>query len=98
MTQLFDSLNRNYSARMKCALCLEEARLCKSHIIPEFCFVPFYDQNHRIIEVSDVEKGRVRRMQKGFWERLLCIKCESLLNGLERQARRIFTDPLPPHE
>ena len=82
----------------KCALCLQEAPLCKSHIIPEFCFTPFYDQNHRIIEVSDVEKGKMRRVQKGFWERLLCAKCETLLNGWERLARRVFTDSLPPHE
>ncbi len=83
---------------MKCRLCLREEDLCKSHIIPEFCFTPFYDKDHRIIEVSDVEKGKVRRMQKGMWERLLCTKCESLLNGWERHSRRIFTDPLPPHE
>jgi len=83
-----------------CALCLQEAALCKSHIIPEFCFKPFYDKSHRIIEVSNVEKGKVRRMQKGIWERLLCAKCEALLNGWERLSvtqrsqRNTTEDPL----
>ena len=83
---------------MRCALCLQEAPLCKSHIIPEFCFAPFYDKEHRIIEVTDIAKGKVRRRQKGYWERLLCTDCENLLNGFERHARRVFVDPLPAHE
>lgn len=81
---------------MKCRLCLREAVLCKSHIIPEFCFTPFYDKSHRFIEVTDVQKGKVRKGQKGYWERLLCKECEALVNKFERHARRLFVDPLPP--
>jgi hypothetical protein len=80
----------------KCRLCLKEASLCKSHIIPEFCFKPFYDHAHRYIEITDVKKGKVRKAQKGRWERLLCRDCEVRISRLERYARRLFADPLPP--
>jgi len=84
------------SCSVKCRLCLREAPLCKSHIIPEFCFKPFYDKSHRFIEVTDVRKGKVRRGQKGYWERLLCKDCEALISRFERHSRRLFADPLPP--
>lgn len=81
---------------MRCRLCLQEAPLCKSHVIPEFCFKPFYDNSHHFIEVTDVKKGKVRKGQKGYWERLLCKDCEALISRYERYARRLFADPLPP--
>ncbi len=77
-----------------CRLCTRQARLSKSHIIPEFCYAGLYDQNHRFIEVHDVKRGRVHRGQKGHTERLLCAECESHLNGFERHARRLFVDRL----
>lgn len=80
-----------------CRLCLELARLSRSHIISEFLFKPLYDPEHRFIEVTDVAKGKVGRGQSGYRERLLCARCESHLNRFEKHSRRLFTDPLPPH-
>jgi hypothetical protein len=77
-----------------CRLCGTVGTLCKSHVIPEFCYAHLYDVNHRFIEVHDVSRGRVRRGQKGYWEYLLCPRCESHINGFERRARRLFVDPL----
>jgi hypothetical protein len=78
-----------------CKLCGASKALCNSHIIPEFCFAPFYDEKHRFIEVTDVSAGRVTRPQKGFREPLLCSGCEALISRYERHARRLFVDPLP---
>lgn len=79
-----------------CRLCQRTAPLCKSHIIPEFIFTSMYDAKHRFIEVADVAQGKVGRVQKGYWERLLCGECESVLNRYERHTRRLFVDTLPP--
>jgi hypothetical protein len=84
---------------MKSARCAFKKFHCANHIsFQNSVSRHFYDDNHRIIEVSNVEKGTVRRRQKGMWERLLCTKCEALLNRWERLSRRVFTDCLPPHE
>ena len=77
-----------------CRLCQRASRLCKSHIIPEFCYTRLYDSAHRFIEVHDVKQGRVHRGQKGYAEYLLCAECESHVNGFERHARRLFVDTL----
>ena len=79
---------------MACRLCLAEVPLCKSHIIPEICFAPMYDDRHRFIAVSDVKKQIVKEGQKGWWEKMLCAACEARLNRYEKHVRRMFTDPL----
>jgi hypothetical protein len=80
-----------------CRLCRAGGKLCKSHVIPEFVYSILYDKDHRFIEVPDVDKGIVRRGQKGYWERLLCVHCEARCNRFEKHARRLFFDPLPPY-
>lgn len=79
-----------------CRLCLEEAKLCRSHIIPEFLYAELYDENHRFIEVASVTEGVVRQGQLGYREKLLCDSCEATLSRWERHARRLFVDELPP--
>lgn len=66
-------------------------------MISEFLFKPLYDKQHRFIEVTDVRKGKVKKSQKGWRDRLLCSSCEAKLNRFEKHSRRLFTDPLPPH-
>jgi len=80
---------------MKCRLCLEEADLCRSHVIPEFLYSELYDGEHRFVEMYDVTNGKVRMGQKGYRERLLCPKCETHINHFEKHTRRLFVDPLP---
>lgn len=83
---------------MTCSLCLENARLCKSHIIPEFLYSTLYDDDHRFIAVTNVQQGTVKKGQKGFWEPLLCTNCESHIARYERYSRRLFVDPLPQNK
>ncbi len=80
---------------MICKLCLANAPLCRSHILPELVFLPLYDDKHRFIEAS-VSEQKIRQGQKGWWEKLLCADCESRINRYERHVRRMFVDPLPP--
>ncbi|AHF94146.1 hypothetical protein OPIT5_06415 [Opitutaceae bacterium TAV5] len=80
-----------------CHLCLNEAHLCRSHIIPEFLYSSLYDKDHRFIELSEIaEGGKLTKPQKGHREKLLCERCESRINQFEKHARRLFVDPLPP--
>jgi hypothetical protein len=84
---------------VNCKLCLKEAPLAMSHIIPEFVFTGMYDRKHRYLQVSDVDAGKIELGQKGFREKLLCFECEALLNNrCERHSQRLFKDTLPPSE
>lgn len=81
---------------MICALCKTQVPLCRSHIIPEFCFKCLYDGNHHYINMYDVRNDKTCLGQKGFYEPMLCTQCEAKFTRYERHSRRIFTDPLPP--
>jgi hypothetical protein len=76
---------------MRCRLCLKDAPLQNSHIIPEFHYNPLYDSKHRFFVLS-TEKGRRPTEQKGFRERLLCQKCETLLSRWESYAKEVIFD------
>ena len=40
-----------------CKLCLKEnVKLCESHIIPEFFYIPLYDETHRYRILSTMKK------------------------------------------
>lgn len=80
---------------MNCKLCLKNAPLAKSHIIPKFIYTLMHDQRGHYAEVRDVDAGKVILGQGGVCEKLLCSKCESRLNRYERHARRLFVDELP---
>ncbi|MDA3781363.1 MAG: hypothetical protein PF487_14225 [Bacteroidales bacterium] len=66
-----------------CKLCGKEKILCNSHIIPEFFFnnSGIYDEKHRyfVIKIKD-DKSKIHPVQKGFYEKLLCKKCEQFLS------------------
>ena len=79
-----------------CRLCMKAEKLCRSHIIPEFLYTILYDEFHRFIELTDVQKGIARQPQKGHREHLLCAGCETKINRYEKHARRLFVDELPP--
>lgn len=67
---------RSLPPREACALCLNRAKLCNSHIIPEFCYRPSYDVKHRACEVSSWNP-RWRATQIGKREHLLCEQCDN---------------------
>jgi hypothetical protein len=72
-----------------CALCREERKLCKSHIIPEFLYTQLYDDKHRVA-VLGKDFDRMKYEQKGLREHLLCISCESYLSKYEKYASRLL--------
>ena len=67
---------------MKCKLCHLDKKLCKSHIIPESAYGSIYDDKHRVLEVSNLQK-ELPKHQKGLREPLLCKDCEQHLNKYE---------------
>ena len=66
----------------KCKLCLQNKKLCDSHIISEFLFKPGYDEIHRINELK-ANTGNSNYIQKGIREYLLCSDCENLISKWE---------------
>lgn len=77
----------------KCHLCLQEKKLCKSHIIPEFFYkqMKIYDENHRFHVLSTNPKKTQKKMpQKGIWEKLLCSDCEEKFSRWETYVRSVF--------
>ena len=61
-----------------CNLCRNEKHLCFSHIIPEFMYLPTYDESHRAVMIP---KGKNKYEQKGLREYLLCGDCDRTVIG-----------------
>ncbi len=79
---------------MKCSLCLQEKKLIKSHIIPEFCFKHLYDQGHKYHNLSTSMDENNFTRQKGIWERLLCLECDQYLSRFETYAAKIIDEDI----
>jgi hypothetical protein len=69
----------------KCKLCLQNKKLCNSHIISEFLFKPGYDEKHRLKELK-ANTGKSKYIQKGIREYLLCSNCENLISKWEKYS------------
>ena len=78
--------------KSECKLCGRTARLCRSHIIPEFIYAPLYDDKHRFTVLSAHAPDRYA--QQGLTERLLCDCCETQFSGYERYAADVMTGRL----
>lgn len=74
---------------MLCKLCLQESQVENSHIIPEFCFKPLYDEKHRAIQIES-ESPRKTLIQKGIREKLLCRSCEQKISIWEKYFSEIW--------
>lgn len=79
---------------MKCKLCLQEKKLCQSHIIPEFLFKPTYDEKHRANQLIIEPYGKLF-IQKGFREELLCETCEREFCKLEKYFSQEWKEKIP---
>ena len=73
-----------------CRLCLKEADLSNSHILPEFFYLSLYDETHRTMSVSSNKKEKF--IQKGIREHLLCQNCETKLSKYEGYAVKVIRD------
>lgn len=80
---------------MTCALCLKDAELRRSHIIPEFLYKSLYDEKHRLRVLSVIPHQPNRREQKGLRERLLCDTCEQRFSVWETYASLVLTGGVP---
>ena len=78
---------------MNCNLCLEEKPLLKkSHIIPEFMYQGFYDENHRMLKISMQDFRIVSEPRTGEYDSyILCRECDNVRIGeLESYAKPII--------
>ena len=80
---------------MRCALCLQEAELRRSHVLPEFLYETLYDEKHRLQVLSIIPEQGNWHEQKGLRERLLCDACEQKLSVWERYASLALKGRLP---
>lgn len=76
----------------KCRLCSQKAKLCNSHVIPEFFYkqMQLYDSKHRFNIISTESGSLPPAAQKGIRERLLCKKCETKFSRWEAHARGVL--------
>lgn len=70
----------------KCKLCLQEKKLCDSHIISEFFYKKMYDSKHRIILLNNKPQESLKFRHKGAYDKLLCQDCEKIINEYESYA------------
>lgn len=78
-----------------CRLCLRVAKLCWSHVIPEFFYRPLYDSDHKMRLLSD-SAPKVQWIKKGERQQLLCAACEDFLNEeYEKYVARIWSQKVP---
>ena len=71
----------------QCKLCLTEGvKLCNSHIVPEFCYKPIYNDKHKVIR-ANITKAGIKHVdcQKGHYEPLLCEGCEKKIHSSYEQ-------------
>lgn len=85
------------SDQEKCALCLLEKPLKRSHIIPEFLYKSIYDPDpKRYYQIAtDADKKPVPR-QLGIWEKLLCGDCEQKIGRWEAYAAKLLYEDASP--
>lgn len=80
----------------KCQLCLEDKKLIKAHIIPDFMFNGMKDEKNIFYEVTynlDTKNSKSRKIQTGdFDKKILCAECDNGILGseYEKYAQKSF--------
>lgn len=77
----------------QCRLCLVQAPLRQSHIIPEWCYRCIYDHKSRAFRIATDLQKSATYIQKGPREELLCDRCEQKLAVYEKYVREIIIGP-----
>jgi hypothetical protein len=75
-----------------CKLCDKHKELCKSHIVPEFCYQILYNKKHKFVQLSSKPDERTLLRPKGLYDRLLCRECESRVKVFEDYFKEFITD------
>lgn len=75
---------------MTCKLCLQNKTLKKSHIIPKAFYKPVNDKKNRTFPIS-MDNTRLRLIQSGITEKLLCGCCEQKFSRWENILKKTLT-------
>lgn len=75
----------------ECKLCREHRPLCKSHIVPELAYAPLKNEKNQIYVLGRA----VKKLQTGYFERLLCSECETRLSTYETTFQQNWMDTIP---
>lgn len=85
-------MNQQTNGQAPCRLCGLLDQLCRSHVLPETAYANVIDctSHPQMVAVRDVKKGKISEThrQTGFWERLLCKKCEMKFSRYETYAAK----------
>jgi hypothetical protein len=76
---------------MYCKLCLKNTDLRESHIIPETFYQEIYDDLHRMV-VLTLEDTKLKLIQSGIKEKLLCHNCEQRFSKWENFLKKDLVD------
>jgi hypothetical protein len=76
---------------MACRLCQRNNVLRRSHIISETFYEGVYDAKHRAVPIS-MNYQKLKFIQNGFKERLLCEDCELKLSRWESVLKKTLVD------
>lgn len=82
----------NKRAQGFCRLCLSHGPLCNSHILPEYLYRHFYDEQRRALVVTLDRPQSPKFQQSGFKEFMLCPSCEGLINEYEKVFKSEWID------
>jgi len=74
----------------KCKLCLQNKKLCNSHIISEFLFRLGYDDELNRMLLLKTKTGKSKYIQNGVWQYLLCKDCENLISKWENYTKKLL--------
>jgi hypothetical protein len=77
----------------ECRLCGKVRPLCRSHIVPEFAYEPMKNENNQMLAVG----RNVKKVQTGYFEKLLCQECEALLSAYESTFKQTWMNTIPPN-
>ena len=94
-------MGQQNKGQKSCRLCSSPATLCRSHILPEVAYADVidYKSHPRMVAIRDTKSGKTSETnwQTGFWERLLCKKCEMKFSRYETYgANHLLNASLTP--
>lgn len=76
---------------MICRLCQQDLELRNSHIIPELLWSSIYNEKHQALPMS-IRNNKLKIIQKGIREKLLCQGCETKLSRWENSLKKHLVD------
>lgn len=76
---------------MICRLCQQDLELRNSHIVPESLWSSIYNEKHQVLPMT-IGNNKLKIIQKGFREKLLCQSCETKLSRWENSLKKHLVD------